>query len=58
MKIRDYKCKCGHDDFFFADRGIHVGIYCSHCGRWIRWADKNEQNLRLKAEREVQNEKG
>lgn len=50
MKIKDYKCKCGHDDFFFADKGSQKGIYCSYCGKWFKWADKDEQNLRMKQE--------
>ena len=48
MKIKDNKCKCGHDDFFFADKGNQKGIYCSYCGKWLKWADKDEQNLRMK----------
>lgn len=48
MKIKNYKCKCGHDDFFFADKGNQKGIYCSYCGKWLKWADKNEQNLDMK----------
>lgn len=50
MKIKDYKCKCGHDDFFFSDNSNQTGIYCSRCGMWLKWADKNEQNLRMKQE--------
>ena len=50
MKIKDYKCKCGHDDFFFADKGSQRGIYCSYCGKWLKWADKDEQNLSMKQE--------
>lgn len=50
MKIKDYKCKCGHDDFFFADKGNQTGIYCSYCGKWLKWADKDEQNLAMKQE--------
>lgn len=50
MKIKDYKCKCGHNDFFFADKGSQKGIYCSYCGKWLKWADKNEQNLSMKQE--------
>lgn len=48
MKIKDYKCKCGHNDFFFADKNNQKGIYCTYCGRWLKWADKDEQNLTLK----------
>ncbi len=50
MKIKDYKCKCGQDDFFFAYKGNQTGIYCSYCGKWLKWADKDEQNLRMKQE--------
>ena len=50
MKIKDYKCKCGHNDFFFADKGSQKGIYCSYCGKWLKWADKDEQNLKMKQE--------
>ena len=50
MKIKDYKCKCGHDDFFFADKGNQKGVYCSYCGKWLKWADKDEQNLSMKQE--------
>lgn len=50
MKIKDYQCKCGHSDFFFADKGSQKGIYCSYCGKWLKWADKNEQNLSMKQE--------
>ena len=50
MEIKDYKCKCGHNDFFFADKGSQKGIYCSYCGKWFKWADKDEQNLAMKQE--------
>lgn len=50
MKIKEYVCKCGHNDFFFADKGSQKGIYCSCCGKWLKWADKDEQNLDMKQE--------
>jgi len=50
MRIKDYKCNCGHNDFFFADKGNQKGIYCSYCGKWLKWADKDEQNLTMKQE--------
>ena len=50
MKIKDYRCKCGHDNFFLADKGTQKGIYCSYCGKWLKWADKDEQNLVMKHE--------
>lgn len=48
MNIKDFKCKCGENDFFFADKGNKKGIYCTYCGKWYKWADKDEQNLMLK----------
>lgn len=50
MKIKDYKCKCGYNDFFFADKGRQKGIYCTYCGKWFKWANKDEQNLVMKQE--------
>lgn len=50
MKIKDYKCKCGENDFFFDDKGNQKGIYCSYCGRWLKWANKDEQNLEMRQE--------
>lgn len=50
MQIKDYRCKCGYNDFFFADKGNQKGIYCSYCGKWLKWADKDEQNLAMKQE--------
>lgn len=53
MKIKDYKCKCGHDDFFFVENGNNMGIYCSYCGKWTKWADKDERNLSINQEHET-----
>lgn len=25
------------------DKGPHVGVYCSFCGKWIKWLDKKEK---------------
>lgn len=45
MRIKDYKCKCGCIDFMFHEAGNQVGIYCNRCGKWLRWANKDERNL-------------
>jgi hypothetical protein len=59
MKIKDYKCKCGCDDFFFMNKGVQVGIYCTLCGKWYKWADKDEQNLKNNVpEKKSRNEEG
>lgn len=43
MKIKDYVCKCGCNDFF-SDKG-NQSLYCTKCGKWFKWVDKDEQNL-------------
>lgn len=49
MKIKNYKCKCGFDDFFISPlTGKPTGIYCGKCGKWLKWADKDERNLALR----------
>lgn len=58
MKIKDYKCKkCNGADFDFLKPNENVsfkqetpnkgtvGIYCTHCGAWFKWASKDEKNL-------------
>lgn len=49
MKIKKYRCKsCGSQDFFLANNPVHIGIYCNECGKWFKWANKDELNLYLK----------
>ena len=38
MRIKNLKCKCGHDDITFVDAGKQRGIYCTHCGRHLKMA--------------------
>ena len=43
MEIR---CKkCGSTKVFTDTKGNQTGIYCSDCGKWIKWATKNEIRL-------------
>lgn len=44
MKIRNYKCLyCGNKDFFIREKKPrYVGIYCSKCRNWYKWASKSE----------------
>lgn len=43
MKIR---CKkCGSTKVFTDTKGNQTGIYCSDCGKWIKWATKDEIRL-------------
>ena len=45
MKIKNLKCSCGRDDFFASKEGNHTGLYCSYCGKWLKWANKEEKRL-------------
>ena len=46
MKILDYKCKCGCDEFMFVpNKDNVVGLHCVRCGKWLKWANKNEKIL-------------
>lgn len=41
-----YQCsKCRNNDFGFMWKGNQLGIYCSKCGKWLKWADADERNL-------------
>lgn len=38
-----YKCsKCGCEKMFTEHNGNNTGLYCSACGKWIRWLSKDE----------------
>lgn len=51
-----YHCKnCNGTDFGFLQKGAQLGIYCSRCGQWLKWANENERNL---YEMHVQAKKG
>lgn len=45
FKLNGLKCECGNDEFFFRHKKIHIGAYCSRCGRWLKWLNKDEQNI-------------
>lgn len=46
MKIKNLKCEnCKSDDLKFLERGTQLGIYCAKCGRYVKWANKDERNL-------------
>ena len=56
MKIKEFKCSsCNNNDFKFMahpNNSNMVGIYCSCCGKWLKWADKDKKNLMKLAESE------
>lgn len=39
------QCKCGSLDFFVEKQGNNTGLYCSMCGRWQKWLNKDEIRL-------------
>lgn len=41
----EIKCKCGSTNVFLESKGSQVGIYCAECGKWIKWATKEEARL-------------
>ena len=42
MKIINYQCKCGSSHFFTEVKGTASGLYCSECGKWQKWLNKDE----------------
>ena len=48
------KCKCGCEKFFIQKKGSQTGVYCSKCGKWQKWGNKNYIRLiQHKEEEEV-----
>ena len=49
MKIKDFKCvSCGSPEFYTEKTtGVNnaLGLYCSYCGKFYKWLNKNEKNL-------------
>ena len=48
--INEYKCICSCETFYIkkdtkTNGGIQTGLYCSGCGRWIKWLGKEELRL-------------
>jgi uncharacterized protein (DUF3820 family) len=40
MNITNCK-KCGHDKFYEAPSGTHLGQYCAKCYSWQKWLPQN-----------------
>lgn len=39
-------CKhCGHTEGLIKTHGIHTGLYCKKCLKWIKWLSKSEYEL-------------
>lgn len=52
--MKQFKCsKCNSTDVFISKSGNNTGLYCSDCGKWIAWLNKDD--LRL-AERQIESQ--
>ena len=39
----DFKCKkCGSKKYMIRKNCSQTGLYCSDCGKWYKWLNKNE----------------
>lgn len=53
-----YTCsKCNSNNFHTEQKGSQTGLYCSNCGKWVKWLGQDElraflhsQNLSPKSE--------
>lgn len=49
MKIKNYKCiACGSPEFYTeVNKNVDnaLGLYCSYCGKFYKWLNKDEKNL-------------
>lgn len=44
MKIKDYVCNCGTNDFVFVKHGRGVtSIHCTECGKLLKWATRDDK---------------
>lgn len=46
------KCLCGSEQFYVSNVGHNIGMYCSVCGSWYKWASKEEANYYTRTENE------
>lgn len=56
MKIKDYKCiSCGSPEFYIeVNKNVDnaAGLYCSYCGRFYKWLNKDEKRLCERSEKQ------
>ena len=45
MTLPGVICKCGSEDIFASQSNQHIKLICAKCGRYIKFANKNEKNL-------------
>ncbi len=55
--LSKYACnKCGKQVFFHVKKGAKTGIYCSYCGAWLKWVNKDDKNLIIAAIEDLKKE--
>ena len=45
MTLPGVICKCGSEDIFASQSNQHIKLICAKCGRYIKFANKQEKNL-------------
>lgn len=48
------RCSCGSELFYISKVGSHYGLYCSVCGAWHKWANKDEVRLYSRVNNDVE----
>ena len=45
MRLPGVICKCGSEDIFASQSKQHIKLICAKCGRYSKFANKQEKNL-------------
>lgn len=45
MTLPGVICKCGSEEIFAMQSNQHIKLICAKCGRYIKFANKQEKNL-------------
>lgn len=45
MTLPGVICKCGSEEILATQSNNHVKVICAKCGRYIKFANKQEKNL-------------
>lgn len=48
------RCSCGSESFYISKVGCHYGLYCSVCGAWCKWCNKDEVRLYSRVNNDVE----
>lgn len=45
MRIGVNKCKCGNTEGLVIVKNNQTGYYCTYCGKFIKWLNKDEKRI-------------